>query len=470
MEELTVDNLARRIIKSVSIGQETLRDELERYIWPRLDFIVGSDENKSFFVFEDSYVETEWKDMISIHYLNTSYNVQNSVMRVHIFGKDKFENDSYVGFFTLRKIDKVQLMLSFIYPDWRKVKCEGKIPYVMTYPKSVHIKGKEFFICTYPLFAQDNITVACSQANIISMTKYLHNKYDMNMLRIRDINKSFSVGKTKLFPTYGINGQQMLEIFSNNNIPVYIKQIGWNNDEERQKGEKLFHQYIDYSIESAIPIMIGGCVRNGDIIEKHVVQIIGHAMKDRHEYIIYDDSGYLIRSISNQEEDTNGFVDAIEWKDLYEFIGYKNCFLLFPLHEKVYLQYDDIKDIFELTCKQSAKINKLVEKKYLELDKTRYLLVDNRIMKKFLCELLNEDYLLDAEVKDIEATLNQNLPHYLWYCEIPLANNDGFLFFVADSTFWKNTTKDIFYNNGVYSKKQLSLLRYVGRLPQKTPK
>lgn len=459
MEELTVDNLAKRIKANVNIKEDILKDELKRYIWPRLDFIVHSDIHELYFEFEDSYVETEWKDMISIHYLNTSYNVQNSVMRVHIFGQNILDNEVYVGFFTLRKIDEVQLMLSFIYPDWRKIKCNGEIPCVMTYVKYVHIKGEVFSICTYPLFAQDNITVACSQANIVSMTKYLHNKYDMNIIRIRDINKSFSVGKTKLFPTYGINCQQMLEIFSNNNIPVYIKQIGWNTEEEREREEKIFRRYIDYSIESAIPVMIGGCVKNGTTIEKHVVQMIGHARQDRHKYIIYDDSGYLIRSIGGND-DTNGFVDAIEWEDLYRFIGQNNCFILFPLHEKVYLQYDDMKDLLELTCDQNGKIKKLINEEHLKLDETRYLVADNIIVKGFFRQLLEAEYLLSNEKKDIGEVLNKNLPHYLWYCEIPLTDDDGYLIFIADSTFWKKTTKNIFYINGIYSKERIGLLNY----------
>lgn len=456
MDKFTIENLAKEINQNVNIDAGVLKNQIERYIWPRLDFIIAKKEEPSYYIFEESYIETEWKDMISIHYLNTSYNVHSSVMRVHIFLENKVTDESYLGFFTLRKIDEVSLMLSFIYPDWKKLIFKNETPYVMTYSKKVHIEGKEFVIDTYPLFAQDNITVACSQANIISMTKYLHHKFDMNMLQIRKLNGSFSVGKTKLFPTYGINTQQMLEVFSNNEIPVYIKQIGWNNEDERIRGERIFRQYIDYSIESGIPVMIGGCVQNKDTIEKHVVQIIGHAKQDRQEYIVYDDSGYLIRSISNRE----GFVSCFKWSNLYKAIGKGNSFILFPLHEKVYLQYDDIKDIFELRCNESGDINDLKEKGYLALDKTRYLLVDNRIMKSFLRDLLKKDYLYVAEKSDIKKSLSRNMPHYLWYCEVPLVNKQGYLFFVADSTFWKKTTKDIFYINGIYTNEQLSLLKY----------
>lgn len=456
MEEFTIENLARRIKQNVNIEFDILQDEIAKYIWPRLGFIIGSKEQKTYFIFEESYIETEWKDMISIHYLNTSYNVQSSVMRVHIFIRNEISNRGYVGFFTLRKIDEVSIMLSFIYPDWKKVKFFGKIPYVMTYPKKIHIEGRELVIDTYPLFAQDNITVACSQANIISMTKYLHNKFDMNTLRICDLNSLFSVGKTKLFPTGGINSQQMLEVFSNSGIPVYIKQIGWNTEDERIRGERIYRQYIEYSVESGIPVMIGGYVQNNDMTEKHVVQIIGHAKQSRMQYIIYDDSGCFIKSICGKKR----FVHGLDWTELYEKIGYKNSFILFPLHEKVYLQYDDIKDIFELRCNESDKIRKLQHAGRLNIEDTRYLLVDNRIMKSFLQTLLHTDDLLDKEKEDINKSLSKNMPHYLWYCEIPLADEAGYMFFVADSTFWKKTTKDIFYINGIYCKQQLSLLQY----------
>ena len=55
---------------------------------------------------EKSYVETEWKDLISLHYINTTYanELKNRVIRVHFFKEKVCSEDNYVGFITLRPI------------------------------------------------------------------------------------------------------------------------------------------------------------------------------------------------------------------------------------------------------------------------------------------------------------------------------------------------------------------------------
>ena len=40
-------------------------------------------DKAKYFYIEPSYTETEWKDMISLHYVHTSYNFKNNVMRIH---------------------------------------------------------------------------------------------------------------------------------------------------------------------------------------------------------------------------------------------------------------------------------------------------------------------------------------------------------------------------------------------------
>ena len=212
----------------------------------------------------------------------------------------------------------------------------------MTYAKKVHIQGKELQMYTYPLFVQDNITVACAQADIISMTKYLHNKFDSNMLRIKTLESAYSIKKTKMFPTTGLNPIQMLQVFSSCDISVNYLTIKGNDTEERIA---LYRNYVDYSVESAIPVLIGGQIRNKEgYYSKHVVQIIGHTKQYRDKYVVYDDSGFLIRSATASD----GFVKVMDWDELYASISNGDSFLISPIHEKVYLTYDNIRMLLKL--------------------------------------------------------------------------------------------------------------------------
>lgn len=453
-------NLVKEISRVVKIDKKFLMHGVTDFIWPRLDFLKGKRRSENrYFLFEDSYVETEWKDMISIHYINTSYKVQNTVMRVHIFIENEMTDDAYIGFFTLRKVDETRIMLSFIYPDWKKIECRfdgrSETVYVMTYKKKVHIGGKEFSINTYPLFVQDNLTIACAQADIISMSKYLHNKFDNQMFRVKDLGAAYATRKTKLFPTSGLNAVQIIEVFNYCNIPVQYLVID-NKKDVIDENAELYREYVDYSIESGIPVLLGMVITDKKGKKnKHIVQIIGHTKHNRECYIFYDDSGYFLRSLKSE---SNGFVGAIEWKNLYRIIREEKSYLIYPIHEKVYLSYDEIKEIFKLECENRESIKKLKENELAFPAKTRYLLADNRAVKKFLRNILNNDSLLQKEIDEINRLLEINMSHYVWYCELPLSQ--GYFIFLADATYGRVTTKDIFYSDAIYSEKQLSLLSY----------
>lgn len=452
LQAFRTENLVKELNKILQIDGNILSEEINEYIWPRLDFLKGKSGSSRYFLIEESYVETEWKDMISVHYINTSYLFSNTVMRVHIFMRKEVSNEAYMGFFTLRKIDEVRIMLSFIYPNWERIAYQRKHLYVMTYLKKVHIQGIELIMHTYPLFVQDNLTIACAQADIISMTKYLHYKFDTNALRINDFIAALSKKKTKLFPTNGMTLSEIMEVFNDCHIQIQYLMI----DGERQRYMEMYRAYVDYSIESGIPVLVGGAIEDKEgRLNKHVIQIIGHTKQDRKKYVIYDDSGYFIEAVYN----TKGFVKVTNWEKLYKAFEKETSFLIYPIHEKVYLLYDDIKEMFTARYNTFTELNMLMKNKLAFFNSTRYLLVDNRAIKKFLREKLFDKDTLEIEKIQIKELLKRNMSHYIWYCEVPLSTG-GYLIFLADTVFSKMSTKDIFFVDALYSNTQLSLLSY----------
>ena len=414
LRKFDISTLVDAVAEIILLDKSQLTVEVERYIWPRLDFMHGeSSTGKRYFILEESYVETEWKDMISVHYINTSYEVKNTVIRVHVFLGKEMLQQAYGGFFTLRKIDEPGIMLSYIYPNWSVLYSNGSLLNVMTYKKKVHILGNEFTYSTYPLFVQDNNTIACAEASMISMSQYLHHKFDYNKIRILDLGKAYSSGKTKLYPASG------LPVILGLSVP------------EKGKKDKL-----------------------------HIVQVIGHTKQDRMHYVIYDDSGFFLKNGLNY----NGFVLGVGWEELKKFIKTKNSFLIYPIHEKVYIPYETFKSRFRDTF-NSLKSLKRMERENINLENVRYLLADNREVKKFLREDVEKGSLTEAIVLEEEKRLLEtDMPHYLWVCEIPVKNvseETEYLFFFANPTYSRVTMKNIFINKiPVLHKEQFGLLSY----------
>ena len=452
LKKLNPENLAADISRVTKNDVAQIKEYVKLFIVPRLDFMSGEDGNL-YFAFEDSYVETEWKDMISVHYINTSYTVANTVMRVHLFLTDEITSEYYVGCFTLRTIDDVRFMLSYIYPNWKVTFSDsGDDAYVMSYKKTVHIGGKEIGFSTYPLFVQDNAAVKCAEASMISMTQYLHAKYDYNKIRILNLAKSYFSGKTKLFPSRGLTARQMMEVFNYYNIPMEFRTCHGKPEE--------FQEHIDFCLESAIPVLLGMRIQDEQgHINKHVVQIMGHtfsAGNDEKRYIVYDDSGCFIRSLGKNGR--NGFVEEICWKDIREKIA-ENSFLMYPMHERVYISYEDINVIFN-DLEKRMKERKVMERAGKKIIKIRIFVVDNTILKDFLKNKIQLDDTIgdiahmEKEIDDISC---KSLPHYLWYCEFQA--EDCNLIFFADPTYNNKTTKDIIVNHTpIISKNVLGLL------------
>ena len=394
------------------------------------------------------------EDMISVHYINTSYNVKNAVMRVHLFFSDTINENAYAGCFTLRTIDDVRFMLSYIWPNWKRlIAGDGSDIYVMTYKKKVHILGQEIEFDTYPLFVQDNAVIKCAQAGMISMSSYLHEKYGYNKMRVLKINEAYSTGKTRVFPSKGLTPPQMLEIFNYYNIPVESR-ICYDDPQELKP-------YIDFCLESALPVLLSVIVTNIKTkkTERHIIQIIGHTLESAtHEknYLVYDDSGLFIRNLAG----TDGFVYPESWENIKEKIQPGKSILFYPMHEKVYILFDDIQDFFADLCKR-LKLEELMNAANDPLTDTRILVVDNVILKDFLKNRIQ----LDIEMGDkkrmqeeIESIVNQSLPHYLWYCEFQTAQRN--LIYIADPTYNNKTTKNIILNkNPIISTNVLGILQ-----------
>lgn len=432
--------------------------EINKYIIARLRLFRGRDARKAlFFVAENEYVETEWKDMVSMHYINTSYTFKNMVMRFHLFSDKKICQESYLGFFTLRSIDEIRIMLSMIYPNWTNI-VMAQETYVMTYHKKIHLYGITLEINTYPLFVQDMVVTKCAHAAILSATKYLREKHKFKKVKLTDIINSYTYSRVKTFPANGLTCLQMLEVFDRNSIPItyeeltldFISESGDGDGDVLDEIKEKLKPSIDAWIESAIPVILGISFKKekeDNEYVHHVVQIVGHTYGDKRKYILYDDSGVLSEILFGYRD----FAIIVSWKQLKQLLKYED-YIIFPQHERVYVGYDliikclcDYQEELKNNLEYRDKFGMLGEIPFKE---ARCLLVDNADVKSFLHKEKNSNILQKNYVNStIDEIIKKNLPHYLWYCEIKWDDSMYFVF-LANPTYIEHTTKNIFINRG----------------------
>lgn len=437
------------------LDKDTAYAQINKYIIARLRLFKGLNKRKSlYFIAEKEYVETEWKDMVSVHYINTSYAFRNTVMRFHLFSNQKICQDGYLGFFTLRSIDEIKIMLSMIYPNWSNITLNQKA-YIMTYQKQIHLYGITLEINTYPLFVQDMVVTKCAHAAIVSATKYLNEKHKLKRVKLTDVLNSYTYSRVKSFPANGLSCQQILEIFDRNNIPITYEELSLdfankiiNEEKDLDKLKDKMKPNIDSWIESAIPVILGITFKKDDGDEEyvhHIIQIIGHTADKKRNYVVYDDSGVLGEILLGKRD----FALLVSWKQLKQVLKY-NDYVIYPQYEKVYIGY---KDMMKKLCNYQETLMKNIEyqDKFGKFGKfpfkdARCLLADNVDIKDFFHKRKSDSVLLKNYVEDtIDTVVEKNLPHYLWYCEIKLTDN-MFLVFLANPTYNVQTTKNIFIN------------------------
>lgn len=478
LKSFNINNLKDYLISKIDLRSVYTDDSicamLEQNIMSRLRMFTAY-KNLVFFA-EEKYVETEWKDMISLHYINTSYITDSNVIRIHLFSKrENVSNDTYLGFFTLRKINELNVLLSYICPNfpilrkWNIKKSNKEKYFLIFYSKQVHINGLEFNICTFPMFVQDGTVACCAHASMISMIKYLHNKCHFPSLSMKDINNEYTFGRTKNFPIKGLGYHQIVEVFSRKGICVLSEIISskYDNDKKKRvwKNDSRVKRFIDSNIESGLPVMILGefaLCRETESLLEHSVLIIGHTMsnKGKKEYIIYDDSGVLLQEACQH---TN-IIGTMSWDKIMDICIHAN--VLFPQYERVYLNCDDIRKRLgfnQLRLKSNIQTEealvgeiKRYESSFLNI---RFIILDNVRAKKLLREIINEkDELLKKNKNEIENILKKNLPHYIWYCELEVSHGMFFVY-LADPTYNNDTMINVFINKqALITNQQLCVL------------
>lgn len=409
------------------------RQNIKRKIWPLLS-------QTRFFIIEDTYTETEWKDMIAEHYIHTKYVTTPTVVRVHLFNGEQDIEAAYLGCFTLRKINNADMVLSFIYPNWNVLcleRCNFANSYLITATKRIHIFAEELEIKTTPYFVQDGMVASCAHASILMMTHFLNLRFGYKKIRIKEVNQSY-LSREKMFPTKGLLPEQVMEVLTNNGINVVECELGGTkpSDEEKMgiKGRVKAH------LRSGMPVMLG--------IDGHGVLIIGFK-EDEDKFLFLDDSGVLIHNINKEKykdskQEYDSFISSCSWDYIFDYVEDKPDDLvqfLMPVHERIYSDYEDVAYRCSILEENIGLTDDCEETIYTVSDK-RFFMIDNVEGKKFI----NEN-ILDRETSGelLDAFICREQPHYLWCYEFEF-EKEVYIIFINTTYNMESDENNIYIN------------------------
>lgn len=392
---------------------------LKTYLFPRIQSFLS---NYQSYIFEENYVESQWKEMASIHYINTSYNIKKTVARIHFFDCTKKTADTYLGYITLRPFSEYDSILSTVVPNIKKlskkISSDSDIS-ILTHKQSIHINKLNLEIDTFWFFAQDGVVTRCAHADVLMLTNYLNCVYGYNKIPISKMNLKHLYS----FPNDGLDEFEILKLLDENDIPAKIYSLEENNILNPKDLIKVY-------VESGLPVIIG--------YENHVVLIIGikYLNGEDFSFVLYDDSG----SFSQSEGDMKygNFISVHTWDDIR--VKKDKCIII-PVHGRLYMQYPVVRTLLNRYLNVLIYGNDNEDENndvFTKIPGIQTILVETGYLKNFF-----EKYKKNLQVKDNNKTAYKNFKkdtqlHYVWVTWFNL-DNDNKMVVLTDPTLNENS-------------------------------
>ncbi|NPA11066.1 MAG: hypothetical protein GXO62_02365 [Epsilonproteobacteria bacterium] len=435
---MLVTNSLEEIFKSkyFPYQNETLIKHIVSNINEMFEFHIGM--SKTFIV--EKYKEKEWSNLFSLHYSTVFKELKNYVLRIHLF-KNEFNNiasfhkkiknydERYIGYITIRILpvwNKAIISRARLRTYTEQYGIDINQKYIINLCNTkVHILDKTFSFSSFPFYSQDNVVSVCAHADLLMVSKYMYKKFNFNLIEIDTILNSVDSLNGRKIPSDGLILEQIISVLDKNryNPSLYkakgdkIVRVELDSDKFKDINFELdIFEIIDTAIRSSLVVLL--------ILSSHTVVIGGYFYKDNEKfYIIYDDSSFYIKKLTDKET----YSAAVSQTRLREFLNeiYENkkdeTYLVIPTFDRLYFRYPSLFILLNVFIKEKIEGNFEIE------HKLRYNseLIDNVILKKKKKELKSKHF-----------------PHYVWYVRW-LDGSEDIGYSIIDATAHKN---DFFYS------------------------
>ncbi len=375
-------------------------------------------------VIEPYYMCKDYRNLYSNYYSKKFIEPTSNTNRLHFFSSMNISNpefllDSekfqqyYLGYSVIRPIKDRCIGRTVI--DLKKVstKNDEKTYYLET-QFSAHIHGIKYTVNGYSYTAQTADVHVCAHAALWGACRFLSERYTVygelypfDFVRLTDLSRGRS------FPYRGMTYADYAKIFSDfGTYPVILRLKSGN-----QKDEIDLNRFLDLCVyvESGFPVLSS--------YGTHVVSIIGHTL-DFNQALDSKETEFI-----DSPKFFNRFVVVDDNCFPYQFLGFKGdkknysrgysteysienlVTAVCPLPEKVFLQADKARELFEANLKHFLHdITKLNSPPYIK----RLFLTTNSSFKKRKIDYFKQND-QDSLLFHISTI---RLPHFIWILEI----------------------------------------------------
>ncbi len=340
-----------------------LRKGIVTNLQERFDYHISL--AKCYFV--EEYIEREWRELYSLHYSKTNYDISNKVTRIHFISEriDTYTNikeDNYLGYITIRPLPSVinvvsRARLRFFKEQYNITKTDRiKINNIKTI---VNLPHKTISYESFPFTTQDGVVTVCAHSDILMLSKYMYKKFNFNFLTTSSMLSYINQHNGRKIPNQGLLLEQMVEVLNKQNYNpslfrfenLYLP-IENEIKNEYEIEDIYFAEIIISAVLSGLPVLF--------LFENHVVIINGYIEKANGdvEFTIFDDSSYFMKKYFNAEKKYTANVKSeIIQKSIVDCKSQCNSqFAIIPTFDRFYFRYK------ELYILLNTKLKKIVTK------------------------------------------------------------------------------------------------------------
>jgi len=310
----------------------------------------------------ESYVERDWRELYSLHYSKTNYDISNRVIRVHFLSQKisnyKDINDkNYLGYITIRPLPSVtnvvsRARLKYFTSQYNIVKKDNiKINNIKV---SVNLPHKSIEYDSFPFITQDGVVTVCAHSDILMLCKYMYKKFNFNFLTTSSMLSFINQHNGRKIPNQGLLLEQMIEVLNKQNynpslfrFESLVLPIEDTLKKEYGISDIPYDEILQTAVLSELPVLF--------LFENHVVLINGYIEKENGdiEYIIYDDSAYFMK---NYFKAYKNYTANIKSKTIQHSIdGCKskcnNQYAIIPTFDRFYFRYKELYILLNLKLK-----------------------------------------------------------------------------------------------------------------------
>lgn len=396
---------------------ENLIKEINTIVCKKFSYYI--DKTLSFVA--ELYIESEWRELVAIHYCKTNYNT-NKTIRVHLISKQinniqEINNDNYLGYITLRPlpihtnsiISRARLVFDEKLYGIVNEKDRYKMNKIST---KVSIRNIELKYETFPYISQDSVVIVCAHADLLMLSKYMYKNFCFSLLGISELLSYISPHNGRKIPSQGLTVEQIVHVLNESSYnPSLFELVELEMSIENKRFQLSFEEIVDTAIRSNLPVLF--------IFEQHVVLISGYIAREDNtkEYIIFDDSSYFISKYFNGSSIYSANVKIEKIKEVIH--NCKECdtqYIIIPTFDKFYFKYKDLYVLLKYKIEPFIKENNKSIK-----------------MLKYEASLIESKEL----IRKYENFDNIVMPRYVWYVKW-FDDNQVIGYSVIDATAHKN--------------------------------